>query len=378
MSIDVIEILQKCREELQECALAPLNIEQYREDLSKECNVAVDPLKELKEAEERAIELEQKCDEVKDLPNKMAYSCVVKEIATTKNKIADLSHQINHAVRNHETVVDNKKRVNIEIDRLDDILRMTQIELYEYGDTPTLKAETEDFVPLQIAREQVYTKMKETLQALDNVRETLQREKLEHRDLVYDLKMEIKKTRADIEAMENGTYEPHVEFMTKLSEKRAAQESEMDKERSSIEGEIKELHSLMEKQTKVHNADMSALQSEKAELEQTIANTAKEIASLSKETEATLEWLEQEQAENNQVLQKLEQRLAEEEEEARLLGLDEEKRLQKIEAEKAREEIEYFAALWIQLRWKAYLKRKASKQSSKGKKGSKKGKKKKK
>ena len=375
MSIQIIEILQRCREELHESASAPLNIENYREDISKECNVAVDLLKELKEAEKRAIELEEKCTAVKNLPNKMAYSCVVKEMAITKNKIADLSHQINHDVRNHEVVVDNKKRVNIEIDRLDDILRITQIELYEYDDTPTLMAETEDFVPLPIAREQAFTQMKETVQALDHIRDTLQREKLEHRDLVYDLKTEIKKTRADIEAMEKGTYAPDLEFMSKLSDKREAQTSELDKQQRAIEGEIEELESLMAKQTKVHNADMSTLESEKAELEQTLSDMAKGRASSKEDMEFTLQKLKHEQAENHEVLQMLEERLAEGKQEARLLQLEEEKRHQEFEEEKAMEEKEYFAALWIQLQWKAYLKRKASKQSSKGKKGSKKGKK---
>ena len=136
MSTAVIAILMECREQLQECASAPLGIEKYREDISKECNVAVTLLKELNEAEEREIELDQKCIAVKDLPNKMEYSNVVKEMSVVKNKIKDLSNQINHAIRNHDVVVNNKKRVKIEIDRQDDILRIAQLELSEYGDTP--------------------------------------------------------------------------------------------------------------------------------------------------------------------------------------------------------------------------------------------------
>ena len=57
----------------------------------------------------------------------------------------------------------------------------------------------------------------------------------------------------------------------------------------------------------------------------------------------------------------------------------EEQRLKRDQEKKDSEEKQYFAALWIQLRWKAYLKRKALKDSKKkGKKASKKGKKSKK
>ena len=106
------------------------------------------------------------------------------------------------------------------------------------GDTPSLRAETQDYLPLQIARAKAHAKMKATRQSLEEVRETLHREKLEHRDLIYDLKTEIKTTRANINAMENGSYGPAVEFMAKLLERRESQTSELDNKRMMLDDEI--------------------------------------------------------------------------------------------------------------------------------------------
>lgn len=394
MSKAIIETLQETRQKLQDLEFCP-DIEPYREEISGECNVAVGLLTELQEAEARKVELEDMLRAVKDLPNKMQYSNVVKETAVVENKIKELSAEINHSIRNHEAFVANKKRAKIEIERLEDILRVAQTELAEYDDAPSLRDETMgSYVPLHVAREQALTAMKATTKALEEVREALQKEKEEHRDLVYDLKKNIKTTKAEIEAIENGTYAPAVEFEAKLSERRTAQTSGLDAKRGAIEDEIgtwfmlarhnlhlnshmsiaAHLQSDVSKDTLVHDANVAAFEAEKTELELKLAEQAKSNATSMQETESTLEKLKEEQTENAAALQKLEERLAEEQEEARLLQEQDAKRLQEWEAKRALEEKEHFAALWIQLRWKAYLKRKALK-GSKGKKG-KKGKKK--
>jgi len=378
MGDNVIDMLMECREQLQECASTPLNIECYREDISKECNVAVTLLKDLKETEEREIELHQTCIDVKDLRNKMEYSNVVKEMGVVKNKIKDLSNQINHDIRNHVVFVDNKKRVKIEIDWLDDVLRIAQIELMESSDTPSLRDETEDYLPLQVSRKQSLSNMRATLQSLEEIRETLLREKLDHRELIYNLRTEIKTTRAHIDAMVNGTYAPAVEFMSKLSDRRKAQTIELDDKRRATEDEISVCKQSMARDTLIHDANVAAVQAEKLELEQKLADTAKKNSSSMREIESTLETLKREQFENNAVILRLEKQLADEQEEERLVQEEEDQRLVQVEEKRAMEETEYFSALWIQLRWKAYLKRKASKQSSRGKKKGKKGKKSKK
>ncbi|KAL7540533.1 hypothetical protein ACHAXR_012234 [Thalassiosira sp. AJA248-18] len=375
----VIEILQQCREQLQECISAPYNMDKnVIEEISQEFNVAVAQLKELKEAEEREIVLSRDVIAVKHLPNKMDYSNIVKEMAVVKKRIKELSNEINHSIRNHPEVLNNRKRVGIEIDRLDDILRASALELSEFGDIPTLREETQDFLPLPIARENALTKLKTTIKSLEEVRETLHNEKHDHRELVYKLKTEIKNTRADIVAMENGTYAPAVEFTSRLEERQAAQTSELDGKRRVIEDEIEQLQSNIAKEALVHDANVFAFQAEKMNLEQKLAGMAKDNSSSIHAITSTLEQLQEEHAENYAVLQQLEKRLADEKEEEMLCKQEEDKRLQEAEAKNAMEEKMYYAALWIQLRWKAYLKRKALKQSSKGKKGKKKGKKSKK
>lgn len=98
----IIDILQTCRQQLQLAASTPLSIDNVLiEDISKECNVAVAELKELRETQRRELELEKNLDEVKHLPNKMEYSNVVKEMAVVKSKIRELTNEINHSIRNH-------------------------------------------------------------------------------------------------------------------------------------------------------------------------------------------------------------------------------------------------------------------------------------
>ncbi|KAL9189010.1 hypothetical protein ACHAXT_011500 [Thalassiosira profunda] len=375
MSKAITEILQQTQQRLQDLEFCP-DVEPYREGISRECNVAVGLLKELHQAEARKSELEATLLSLKDQPNKLPYSNAVKERSRVEKQARESSAAVNHAVRNHETFLANKKRAAIETERIDDIIRVAQLELAEYDDTLSLRDATDGYVPLHLAREQALAKMTATTTALEEVRDTLQREKEEHRALVYELKIEIKATKTDIEAMENGTYAPAVEFETKLSERREAQTSELESQRRALTNGIEQLQTKIANDTLVHNANVAAFEAERTELEQKLAALASSNATAMQETESALETLKEEQAANFAVLQKLEERLAEEAEGARVLQAQEEKRLKEIEERRLAEEKEYFAALWIQLRWKAFLKRKALKGSKKkGKKG-KKGKKK--
>ena len=88
------------------------------------------------------------------------------------------------------------------------------------------------------------------------------------------------------------------------------------------------------------------------------------------EAEAALSDLQRRKADNCSVLSGLEERWEAEQRELAALRLEEERRLASLEEERAREEKEYFAALWIQLRWRAFLKRSrvASKKGTKKKK----------
>ena len=362
-----IQVLHKARLQLLELQKTePLdNIAEYRDDISKDIGIAQDKLRELKEAEQRKVELTTLCASTQHLDNKMEFANQSKELVIVQNKITELNNEINHTIRNDEVVKNNKKRITLEIDRLDSILHTAQIELSECGDTPSLRAEIQDYIPLDIAREQALLKLKATVLALKNVKETLLTEQTDHRELVFNLKTEIKTTKADIEAMNNGTYTPAVEFTSRLNERRQAQRDEHDSKRSDIEKEIHDYQTQITNSDKVHNANKKALSSEVSELEQNLANKQSVYAAELSNLESTLTKLKEEQVANSVVLAELEERMTAEKEEERLQQIEADKRLQEMKEKKAIEEKEHFAALWIQLRWKAYLKRKALKQSKK-------------
>lgn len=128
----------------------------------------------------------------------------------------------------------------------------------------------------------------------------------------------------------------------------------------------------------MRDANISVQKSEQAKLEDTLSKNRIHSTKLLESCESVLDRLREDQLEHAAALKMLETRWTDEQEQIRLRKEAEE--LQRKEAAMARyiEEQEYFSALWIQLRWKAYLKRKSMKQSSAmGKKGPKKGKKKK-
>jgi len=361
-----IQVLHKCRQQLLELQKTePLDIAEYRDDISQEIGIAAEMLTELKEAEQRRETLEARCASTQHLDNKMEYANQSKELVVVKNKINELNHEINHSIRNHEVVQQNKKRISLEIDRLDSILHTAQVELSEYGETPSLRAEIKDYIPLDIAREQALLKLNSTKQALVQVKGTLQSEQTDHRELVYNLKTIIKTTKADIEAMNDGTYIPAVEFTSILNEKRQSQTNEHDSKRTDIEKEIHDYQTQNKNADKVHDANMKALSNGVSEVEQQLSNMTSSHAAELSELESTLAKLKEEQAVNSTVLAELEKRMASKKEEERLLQIEADKRLQEMKEKKLIEEKEYFAALWIQLRWKAYLKRKALKQSKK-------------
>ena len=129
-----------------------------------------------------------------------------------------------------------------------------------------------------------------------------------------------------------------------------------------------------------HESSMNALDADGRRLKEQMAAMIHTHAESTAEAGAALADLRRRKTDNCSVLSGLEERWEAEQREVAVLRLEEERRQAATEAERAREEKEYFAALWIQLRWKAHLKRVASSKQSKKKKkkgGKKKGGKKK-
>ncbi|KAL3763613.1 hypothetical protein ACHAW5_003911 [Stephanodiscus triporus] len=366
MSARAVEILRQCREQLEECALAPIDID-FRDEKCVDCDDAADLIRELRSAEAREAELHARCSDVKN-SNKTEYSYMLKEKLVVGKKIKEFSGQINRLLNQSAIMVSNKKRAKIKIDQVADMIR-------ELSDNPGMWAETRVFVPPQTARDRALEKLKTTVQALEEVRCTLQREKVEHQVLVSDLKAEIKATRAELNAIENGTYAPALEFASSLSKMETDQTSDLEGKRRAIQDDIEHLQLLIEKDGMVHISNISSLEGEKVELERRSADMVVNHVTSMRDIQSTLEKLNDERSKNLAVLQGLEKRLLEEREEETLHREMEERRTRDLEERKLADDREYYAALWIQLRWKAYLRRKASRQGAQGKKGSKKGKK---
>ena len=132
---------------------------------------------------------------------------------------------------------------------------------------------------------------------------------------------------------------------------------------------------LTEDQT-IHNANLVALDKYKRNISQQITAARDQSTSFICDLDTKLSELKNEHADHNSALEKLEERKDREMEEDEERANQERLRLEEKARVAAREEHEHFAALWIQLRWKAHMKRQLIKQaSSKGKKKGKKSKK---
>lgn len=383
-----VEILQQCREQLEACTATPLNIESYREEIIHECNIAVNLWDEFRACEARILELESITKSKKDMPNKMEYSKAAKELLVVTKKSRELSSQINKEINASSIMVKNTKRVKIELDHLDETLRIAQLELQQEEQNsatesgtgyttnallPSLRAELE-VDPPELVREQLISHNKVLTQSLEEVRHTIHREKKDHREWVADVQFEIKTIRDNLVAMANGTYLPAVEFESRVSERRRTQTNDRNKQRDTMRNEIELLNARIFEEGKIHIATISILQSEQSALEERLADMIACNATIMHDIEMTLSNLHHEQSNITDVLHALAIRVAEEREVEKALAELERTRHQELEREKAMEEREYFAALWIQLRWKAYCKRRISAlKQSKSEKKSKKG-----
>ena len=371
----VVDILRHCRTQIEEIArqeiAATLPNKDHNESrchhlndtICKECDVDDSLLSELRATESREAELSARCLIAKD-ENKLEYANSLREIVVLRNKIQELTSQINRMVNQSDFMVSNRKRAKIILDRLDDMLR-TLIE------NPTCPQHPRVFVPLPIAREQALQQKKSTSIALGDVKDKLKHEKHSHTEWVADTKEVMKMARLELAAMENGTYAPAVAFAARMLEMETTQRKELDGKRTAVKDEVERLQELIARDVIGHNSKVAALENEIELLRSKMTDVVLEHEQTMKELQLALDKLKSEQLANNNVLQRLDTRMMEEREEEKLHQNKEEKRIQELEAKKAQEEKKFFAALWIQLRWKSYRKRKAMKDAAKGKKGKK-------
>lgn len=221
-----------------------------------------------------------------------------------------------------------------------------------------------------------HNELQMTIRSIAETKATLKNEHIQHRDEVEELKHTIKLAKADIVAIQSGSFASAVEARKSLAERRSAQMLDMESKRAAIKSDIDGLKLRIENDAKIHNCKVSLLETEITKLRQKKADVLIKNASEMEKTKLELRKLTDEYTKNKCVLGKLEQRLEEEKEQQKQL---EQQRIARLEEEanvKALEEKKHFAALWIQLRWKSFKKRQLLKKSKKKSKGGKKKKKK--
>ena len=101
MQTQEIQALHNCRLQLLECVAEPIDIESYRDDISRELGVANSMLKELQETKARESQLSNE----QGIISRLVLANITKELVVLKSKTKELSAQTNRAIRNHSAVV---------------------------------------------------------------------------------------------------------------------------------------------------------------------------------------------------------------------------------------------------------------------------------
>jgi metal-dependent hydrolase (beta-lactamase superfamily II) len=292
-----------------------------------------------------------------------------------KKKVSELSKEINHLVRTSNAFLQNQKRVKVDVERIDAIVFKT---IKDLPDLSALKQATDKYVPLKVAREKALEVMNKTSKELEETSLAMSSERTTHRDIVEELKREIKRTKADIQAITSCNHLMQTSFEKTVTERSSSRADEMKTKRRALEDEIGALEIELRDATTVHKANLLALENNRADLSQQLEATKHKTTVAMKQLEVRFDELQLEHADHSAALDYLRQRQSVEAKKVEAAKAQEMLRAEKKAQIKAREEKEHYAALWIQLRWKAHVRRQLQKlAASKGKKkgGKKKGKK---
>lgn len=211
--------------------------------------------------------------------------------------------------------------------------------------------------------------LQHTMQCIAETKAELKNEHVNHSNTVEELKSSIKQTKADVTAMKDNTYAAAVEARASLAEQRSASENDMQTKKKEIQAEIDGLKAKLSKDEAIHNDKIHHLENEIQELKQKKVDVEIKTSAEMAMTESELQLLTEELFNNKAVLE-LEERLKEEEAEQKKIEEQEAIRLQEEANANALREKQHYAALWIQLRWKAFFKKKMLNQQKKKGRGS--------
>jgi hypothetical protein len=228
-------------------AIEPIDISAYHEELVRDLealkccgddklsSTLANHLRVLKETQQKVIELEHRCNDAKALKNKMQYSTEVKDIAVAKKKVSELSREINHLLRTSDLVLQNLKRFKVDAERIDAIVFKT---IKDLPDLSVLKQATSKYTPIDRARDKAFEEMKQTLKELDEIHTTILNEQTEHREIVEDTKMEIKRTKEDIIAISNCNHAMQTSFDQSMTDRGVSRADEIKTKRQGVHDEI--------------------------------------------------------------------------------------------------------------------------------------------
>ena len=222
------------------------------------------------------------------------------------------------------------------------------------------------------AMERTKSALQHTMQSIVKIKVEMKNEHTNHSKIVEGLKENIKQTKADIAAIKDNTYAAAVEARASLAEQKSASENDMRSQRKEIQAEIDGLKATLSKDSAIHNDKISRLEKEIQVLKQNKVDMETKTSAEMALTESEFQLLTEEYSNNKAVMERLEERFMEEEAEQRKIEEQEAIRLQEEANVNALCEKQHYAALWIQLRWKAFMKRKVlnqQKKKGKGKKG---------
>ena len=98
----------------------------------------------------------------------------------------------------------------------------------ELPSVATLKHAGDKYLPLGVAREKSFKAMAEVVKELDVTRKTMNMEQIHHKEAVEAIKSDIKRVKADIDAISNRKHSIQTHFAAELSNKHSNRFNDMD------------------------------------------------------------------------------------------------------------------------------------------------------
>lgn len=104
-------------------------------------------------------------------------------------------------------------------------------------DLSTLEKTTNNYAPFMSARNESHQTLKKIVEGLDETARIMGSEQMTHRDVVQEMKRDIKRTKADIAALRDGTHSMQTSFED-MSNRQATRSSDMNGNLKTLKDDI--------------------------------------------------------------------------------------------------------------------------------------------